>query len=205
MSKSQLHDPPGMNDNTIVLTFLNPNHAIGNQPARSIEQGNFEHFAPQAVHAGFSCTLPAGERPVLIKADAKTSHQSVMTLLDALGQHERGHEALERAAAIGERLGITPRVAVDYKLDPTGASKLVGNLGAHIRERVVLEAYDTAVTAGLTPDDAQVLYDNGSELIAAGGAEAHAFTYLDFAEAARTYGKVGGFGQCKHMIVPGLW
>jgi len=33
-----------------------------------------------------------------------------------------------------------------------------------------------------------------------GGAEAHAFTYLDFAEAAKVYGKVGGFAHLKTLV-----
>jgi sulfur-oxidizing protein SoxB len=36
--------------------------------------------------------------------------------------------------------------------------------------------------------------------IAAGTREAHAFTYLDFAEAARRYGKVGGFAHLATLI-----
>jgi sulfur-oxidizing protein SoxB len=33
-----------------------------------------------------------------------------------------------------------------------------------------------------------------------GGSEAHAFTYLDFAQAARTYGKVGGFAHLATLV-----
>ena len=36
--------------------------------------------------------------------------------------------------------------------------------------------------------------------IAAGTSKAHAFTYLDFASAAETYGKVGGFAHLKTLI-----
>ncbi|MBL0124550.1 MAG: thiosulfohydrolase SoxB [Betaproteobacteria bacterium] len=36
--------------------------------------------------------------------------------------------------------------------------------------------------------------------IKAGGAEAHAFTYLDFDKAARTYGKVGGFAHLSTLV-----
>ena len=36
--------------------------------------------------------------------------------------------------------------------------------------------------------------------IRAGTAEAHAFTYLDFAQAARTYGKVGGFAHLATLV-----
>ena len=45
----------------------------------------------------------------------------------------------------------------------------------------------------------------GEELLKAfnikpGSVEAHAFTYLDFAEAARKYGKVGGFAHLSTLI-----
>ena len=36
--------------------------------------------------------------------------------------------------------------------------------------------------------------------IARGHAEAHAFTYLDFVEAAKTYGKVGGFAHLSTLV-----
>ncbi len=36
--------------------------------------------------------------------------------------------------------------------------------------------------------------------VAAGGAEAHAFTCLDFAEAARVYGRVGGFAHLATLV-----
>ena len=36
--------------------------------------------------------------------------------------------------------------------------------------------------------------------ISAGGAEAHAFTFLDFVEGARTYGKVGGFAHLRTLV-----
>jgi sulfur-oxidizing protein SoxB len=36
--------------------------------------------------------------------------------------------------------------------------------------------------------------------IAPGSADAHAFTYLDFAQAAKTYGKVGGFAHLATLV-----
>ncbi|MDP3287284.1 MAG: thiosulfohydrolase SoxB, partial [Methyloversatilis sp.] len=36
--------------------------------------------------------------------------------------------------------------------------------------------------------------------IAPGSAEAHAFTYLDFSQAAKTYGKVGGFAHLATLV-----
>jgi len=66
-------------------------------------------------------------------------------------------------------LVIEPKLALGYQLSASGTSKILVNVGARFRERTVLEAYDTSVTAGLTPDDAQVVLDIGSEAMAGGG------------------------------------
>ncbi len=62
-----------------------------------------------------------------------------------------------------------PRLAVNYALNATATSKIVFNLGARIRRRTVLEAYDTAATSGQTMDDAQAVLDIGSEGVAGVG------------------------------------
>ncbi len=68
---------------------------------------------------------------------------------------------------------IEPRLLVDYRLDQVHATKFVFNLGARLRERTVIEAYDPfgtgADSMSLTEDDAQVVLDVGSELIAGAG------------------------------------
>lgn len=47
---------------------------------------------------------------------------------------------------LGDRgLVFEPRLTVDYRLDRLHATKLVANLGARLRERTVLEAYDPAM------------------------------------------------------------
>ena len=63
---------------------------------------------------------------------------------------------------------FTPKLAAEYKLDAAGASRVMLNVGAKIRERTVLESYDTTDLA-LTVDDARVVFDVGSEAIVAGG------------------------------------
>jgi outer membrane protein OmpA-like peptidoglycan-associated protein len=73
-----------------------------------------------------------------------------------------------------------PRLAVDYWLNATGSTKVVLNLGARIRERTVLEAYDTDPTLSplQTPDDAKAVLDVGSEAIAGGGVQFEALPQL---------------------------
>jgi sulfur-oxidizing protein SoxB len=61
------------------------------------------------------------------------------------------------------------------------------------------------VNLGLGPAQGQPPHLVGPALLeraglAAGGRQAHAFTYLDFAEAARRYGKVGGFAHLSTLI-----
>lgn len=74
---------------------------------------------------------------------------------------------------LGDRnLTFEPRIAVDYRFNRLRATKLVANLGARLRERTVLQAYDPmTLPVTQTPDEAaQVVLDVGSELIAGVGA-----------------------------------
>ncbi|MFN3545246.1 MAG: thiosulfohydrolase SoxB [Thiobacillus sp.] len=61
------------------------------------------------------------------------------------------------------------------------------------------------VNIGVGPANGKVPHLVGEHLlkhsgIKRGTAEAHAFTYLDFAEAAKVYGKVGGFAHLKTLV-----
>ncbi|MBP6633169.1 MAG: OmpA family protein [Kofleriaceae bacterium] len=71
---------------------------------------------------------------------------------------------------LGDRqIMVEPRLAVDLRRDRVTASKLVLNLGARLRQRTVLEGYDT-LDAMATADDARVVLDVGSEaLLGVGG------------------------------------
>ncbi|HEY0477890.1 MAG TPA: OmpA family protein [Kofleriaceae bacterium] len=70
------------------------------------------------------------------------------------------------AMLLGDRnLVFEPKLAVDWRRDRIHATRLVGNLGARIRERTVLQGYDTRSMAA-TPDDARAFLDVGSELVA---------------------------------------
>jgi len=70
---------------------------------------------------------------------------------------------------LGDRsLVFEPRLAFDYALDATGTSKLMLNVGARIRRRTVLEAYDASMSSQ-TPADALAVLDVGSEALVGGG------------------------------------
>jgi outer membrane protein OmpA-like peptidoglycan-associated protein len=70
---------------------------------------------------------------------------------------------------LGDRnLVYEPRVAFEYRLDPVRQNKVLANLGARIRNRAVLEGYDTADPMA-TADDSKVFLDVGSELVAGVG------------------------------------
>jgi outer membrane protein OmpA-like peptidoglycan-associated protein len=59
-----------------------------------------------------------------------------------------------------------PKVLLDYRFDQVHATKFVANLGARLRERTVLEAYDRDTEM---PVDAKVVADVGSEITAGAG------------------------------------
>jgi len=65
-----------------------------------------------------------------------------------------------------------PRLALDYRPDPLKASKIIINVGARLRERTVLQAYDPTVlgASDRKEDAAKVVLDIGSEaLVGLGG------------------------------------
>jgi outer membrane protein OmpA-like peptidoglycan-associated protein len=61
-----------------------------------------------------------------------------------------------------------PKVAYDLYLNTLGTSKLIFNVGARVRERTVLEAYDFA-DPNATEMDSQVVLDVGTEALAGVG------------------------------------
>ncbi|NVB82930.1 MAG: OmpA family protein [Kofleriaceae bacterium] len=70
---------------------------------------------------------------------------------------------------LGDRnLVYEPKLALELRQDRIHATKLVANLGARIRNRTVLEGYDTQDSMQ-TADDAKVFLDVGSEIIAGVG------------------------------------
>jgi sulfur-oxidizing protein SoxB len=64
---------------------------------------------------------------------------------------------------------------------------------------------EPSVNLGIGGAEGKVPHLVGEHLLKAygikpGGSEAHAFTYLDFVEAAKTYGKVGGFAHLATLV-----
>ncbi len=71
---------------------------------------------------------------------------------------------------LGDRnMVFEPKLAFEYRKDRIRATRFVANVGARLRERTVLEAYD-AMDTTQTPRDAQVILDVGSELVLGAGA-----------------------------------
>jgi outer membrane protein OmpA-like peptidoglycan-associated protein len=66
---------------------------------------------------------------------------------------------------LGDRnLVFEPRIAVDWRQDRIRATRVVGNVGVRLRQRTVLEGYDTM--DGVSTDaDAKAFLDVGSELV----------------------------------------
>jgi outer membrane protein OmpA-like peptidoglycan-associated protein len=70
---------------------------------------------------------------------------------------------------LGDRsLVFEPKIAVDWRKDRVHATRIVGNLGARLRERTVLQSYDS-MAMGASPADAKAVLDVGSELVIGAG------------------------------------
>jgi outer membrane protein OmpA-like peptidoglycan-associated protein len=67
-----------------------------------------------------------------------------------------------------QSLVFEPKIAVDWRKDRIHATRIVGNFGARLRERTVLQSYDSMAT-GASPSDAKVVLDVGSELVIGAG------------------------------------
>ncbi len=68
---------------------------------------------------------------------------------------------------LGDRnLVFEPKLALEWRRDRFGSTRIVANFAARIRERTVLESYDVAMQ---TDADAKVILDVGSELVAGAG------------------------------------
>ena len=91
-----------------------------------------------------------------------------------------------------------------YNLPPFGNVSLMHFTDCHAQ---LLPVYyrEPNVNIGLWQSKNRAPHLVGEKLLKSfnirpGTAEAHAFTYLDFAEAARTYGKVGGFAHLSTLV-----
>jgi outer membrane protein OmpA-like peptidoglycan-associated protein len=127
---------------------------ISLRPLSNIDQsGGFE---PQGLSGPLDVRVGA---KYMIKADARLA----VTLMGAAAVPFGEDEMF-----LGDRgFVLEPRVLVDYRFDQVHATKLVLNLGARIRERTVLEAFDPMT--GQTENDATVVADIGSEILAGVG------------------------------------
>ncbi len=119
-------------------------------------------------------------------------------------------QVLAVAAAAGmpvasrDALAATPASAKMYELPRFGNVHLLHFTDCHAQ---LLPIYfrEPSVNLGIGEAKGQPPHLVGEHLlkyfkIPAGTAEAHAFTYLDFVEAAKTYGKVGGFAHLSTLV-----
>jgi sulfur-oxidizing protein SoxB len=91
-----------------------------------------------------------------------------------------------------------------YTLAPFGNARLLHFTDCHAQLEPVYFR-EPNVNIGIGPAMGRPPHLVGKHLldhtgIASGTARAHAFTYLDFAAAAETYGKVGGFAHLKTLV-----
>ncbi len=112
-------------------------------------------FEPQGLSGPLDVRLVA-------KYQAWTNENMAVTLMGAAGVPFGEDEMF-----LGDRnFVLEPRLLFDYRLDRVKSTKLVANLGARIRERTVLEAFDSA---NQMEEEAVVVLDVGSEIIAGVG------------------------------------
>ncbi|HEY5945731.1 MAG TPA: OmpA family protein [Kofleriaceae bacterium] len=98
-----------------------------------------------------------------------------------LGLYEDPKMALTLVGSVGLPFGddqmllgdknivFEPKLAFELRPDRVHQTRLVANAGARIRSRTVLEGYDT-MNPAVTPDDAKVFLDVGSEAVVGAGA-----------------------------------
>src|SRR5207249_353044 len=117
---------------------------------------------------------------------------------------------------LGDRnLVFEPKLAAEYRPDRVHGTRVVANVAARIRQRAVLEGYDT-MAAMATPADSKVFLDVGSELVAGIGGvlevtprttaalEAQAFVPLP---DAMTYGRCHLYSgrACSSLMSADYW
>ena len=73
---------------------------------------------------------------------------------------------------------FSPRLAAEYALNPSRTDRIVVNLGANVRRRTVLMAFDP--NQMMTEDDAQAVLDIGSELFIGAGMTRQQWTRIAF-------------------------
>ncbi|MDH4115400.1 MAG: thiosulfohydrolase SoxB, partial [Burkholderiaceae bacterium] len=119
-------------------------------------------------------------------------------------------QVLAVAAAAGlpiasrDALAATPASAKMYELPRFGNVHLLHFTDCHA-QLLPIHFREPSVNLGVADSRGQPPHLVGEHLlkrfgIAAGTPEAHAFTYLDFVEAAKTYGKVGGFAHLSTLV-----
>ena len=115
---------------------------------------------------------------------------------------------LSLAAAAGATLrpGMSRAQAADelYALPPFGNVSLLHMTDSHAQLRPIYFR-EPSVNLGVGEAEGRAPHLVGEALlrhfgIPAGGAAAHAFTYLDFERAARRYGKVGGYAHLATLV-----
>ncbi|MDQ2928715.1 MAG: thiosulfohydrolase SoxB [Pseudomonadota bacterium] len=109
--------------------------------------------------------------------------------------------AIDAAPVLAAQLGAAERL---YDVPPFGTVSLLHFTDCHAQLRPTYFR-EPSVNIGLGDASGRPPHLVGEALlktfgIAAGSAQAHAFTYLDFEAAARTYGRVGGFAHIATLV-----
>jgi outer membrane protein OmpA-like peptidoglycan-associated protein len=103
---------------------------------------------------------------------------------------------------LGDRdLVFEPKLAAELRRDRVHATRLIGNVGARIRRRSVLEAYDPVALPGADPAaEARVILDVGSELVLGLGGVLELSPYAHLAGEVQAFVPLPGplsYGSCR--------
>ena len=127
-----------------------------------------------------------------IKVGIVTTRQLALTVIGSVFLPFGDDEML-----LGDRnLVYEPKLALDWRGDPLSQTRFVANVAARIRQRTVLESYDTA---NEMDTDARVILDIGSEVVAGAGLVYELAPRIAVAAEAQVFVPLPGltYGRCR--------
>ncbi len=147
---------------------LDPSAALPSTGLLSLRPiSNLDPSQSSSIASNNTGEMRSGPLDVRVTAKyALTTGKSVATALVLTGGVPFGEDQM----FLGDSgFVFEPRLALDYRLDRIKSSRIVANVGARLRKRTVLEAFDP--NNGQTEFDSKVVLDVGSELIAGLGVQ----------------------------------
>jgi outer membrane protein OmpA-like peptidoglycan-associated protein len=103
---------------------------------------------------------------------------------------------------LGDRgLVFEPKLAIEYRPNPTRATRLIANAAARIRRRTILEGFDA--DAGMTDLESKVFLDVGSEAVVGAGAVVELTPRISLGIEAQLFAPLpaaASYGNCRSYL-----